>query len=69
MSNSEFLKNCRGEIRIRLTDGSSHAGHFRTDILSPNALSAYFYGRVRDMSLPIALVESIEHLPEAAVAS
>jgi hypothetical protein len=69
MSIGEFLKNCHGDVCIHLTDGSHHTGRFRTDILSPHAVSAYFFGDVRDLSLPIGLVESIEHLPEAALAS
>jgi hypothetical protein len=69
MSIGEFLKNCHGEVRIHLTDGTACVGHFRTDILSPDAVSAYFYGRDRDISLPISLVASIEHLPELAIAS
>ncbi len=69
MSIGDFLKNCHGEVCITLTDGAVCTGHFRTDIVSPEAVSAYFYGNDRDISLPIALIASIEHLPEAAIAS
>jgi hypothetical protein len=69
MSIGEFLKNCHGEVCIHLTDGSSCTGHFRTDILSPQAVSAYFYGNDRDLSLPIAIVERIDHIAEARLAS
>ncbi|MBD5634661.1 MAG: hypothetical protein IAI49_09300 [Candidatus Eremiobacteraeota bacterium] len=69
MSNGEFLKNCHGEVRIQLAGGAVYTGHFRTDILSADAVSAYFYGNERDLSLPIGIVESIEHLPMASIAS
>jgi hypothetical protein len=69
MSNPDFLRNCYGEVRINLTDGATYTGRFRTDILTPNAISAYFYGNERDISLPIGLVASIEHLEEHAIAS
>jgi hypothetical protein len=69
MSNSDFLRHCYGEVRIHLTDGATYTGHFRTDILTPNAVSAYFYGNERDISLPIGLVDSIEHLEEDSIAS
>ena len=70
MSNCDFLRSCYGEVRIHLTGGASYTGHFRTDILTPNAISAYFYGNERDISLPIGLVDSIEHLEEEdAIAS
>ncbi len=69
MSTNEFLRNCHGEVRIQLTSGATHTGYFRTDILSSEAISAYFYGNERDISLPIGLVASIEHLAEDAIAS
>ena len=66
MSVQDFMRNADGPVRIRLTDGSTHTGHFRTDILSSSALSAYFHGDVRDMSLPIAAVVEIEALQQEA---
>ncbi len=65
----EFLPQASGRVRIRLDDGSVHTGRFRTDILSERAMSAYFYGEVRDISLPIDLIVSIESLEELALAS
>jgi hypothetical protein len=62
MSIGEFLQNCQGEVRIRLSDGATYTGHFRTDILGPSAMSAYFHGNERDLSLPIHLVTGIEQL-------
>ena len=62
MSTPDFLRTCHGDVRIRLTDGSSYTGRFRTDILSPTAMSAYFYGDERHISLPIHLVDAIEPL-------
>ena len=52
-------------MRIYLTDGTTHTGHFRTDILTPSSLSAYFFGDDHDMSLPIHLVDKIEKLEPA----
>lgn len=65
MSIDEFIAHAGGAVRIRLTDGTSHTGHFRTDILTPTSLSAYFFGDDHDMSLPIHLVEKIETLEVA----
>lgn len=71
MSTNEFLHRARAEkVRIRLDDGQEFTGHFRTDILSPNALSAFFYGDVRDLSLFIEDIVSVEALTGSiAVAS
>ena len=66
MSVQDFMRNAEGPVRIRLTDGSTHTGHFRTDILTPSALSAYFHGDARDMSLPIEAVLEIEALKQEA---
>ncbi len=60
MSVDTFLRQAKGPVRIHLSDGSSHTGRFRTDILAPSALSAYFYGDEHDMSLPIDAVVGIE---------
>jgi hypothetical protein len=68
MSIGEFLHTCHGEVSIHLSDGSSCTAHFRTDILSPDAVSAYFYGNNRDLSLPIAIVDRIDHLQQIQVA-
>jgi len=65
----EFLPRASGYVRMRLTDGSVHTGHFRTDILSPSALSVYFFGDVRDLSLPIADIDTIDELDELELAS
>ncbi len=65
----EFLPRASGHVRMQLADGSIHTGHFRTDILSPSALSVYFYGDVRDLSLPIADIDAIEGLDELQLAS
>lgn len=62
MSIADFMRNAEGPVRIRLVDGSVHTGRFRTDILAPTALSAYFYGDAHDMSLPIDAVVVIESL-------
>jgi hypothetical protein len=69
MAIEEFLKHCRGAVRITLADGSAQNGRFRTDIVTPTALSAYFYGDDHDMSLPIHLIDTIQHIEEAAIAS
>jgi hypothetical protein len=60
----DFLPQAHGRVRIHLTDGSVHTGFFRTDLLSPNILSAYFFGDARDISLPIEWIDAIEALPE-----
>jgi len=62
VSIEDFMRTADGPVRIRLRDGSSHTGRFRTDILAPSALSAYFYGDAHDMSLPIDAVVGIEAL-------
>lgn len=64
-----FMRRCHGRVRIALVDGSVHTGRFRTDILSASALSAYFYGDARDMSLPLDLIVSIEPLAQDRIAS
>jgi hypothetical protein len=59
----EFLHRARsGRVRIVLADGQIHTGEFRTDILSPSAISAFFVGDVRPLSLSIEEVLSIEAL-------
>ncbi len=65
----EFLPRASGHVRMRLTDGSVYTGHFRTDILSSSALSVYFYGDVRDLSLPIADIDTIEEFDDLQLAS
>jgi hypothetical protein len=65
----DFLPQANGYVRMRLLDGSVHTGHFRTDILSESALSVYFYGDVRDLSLPIADIEAVEALEDLQLAS
>lgn len=65
----EFLRRCHGRVRITLVDGSVHTGRFRTDILGPSALSAFFHGDVRDMSLPIGLITSLEMLGHERIVS
>ncbi len=62
MSTQEFLRDADGPVRIQLADGSVHTGYFRTDILTPTAISAFFHGDVRDMSLAIDAVVRIEAL-------
>jgi len=69
MAIEEFIKHCRGAVRITLSDGSAQNGRFRTDIVTPTALSAYFYGDHHDVSLPIHLIDTIQHLEETALAS
>ncbi len=69
MLTEDFLPQAAGRVRIFLTDGSVHTGHFRTDILSEHALSAYFFGDVRDISLPIGLIDAIEPLEMLKLAS
>jgi hypothetical protein len=64
----DFLPRAYGRVRILLSDGSVHTGSFRTDLLSPNILSAYFFGDARDISLPIAAIDAIEALPEVQAA-
>ncbi|GAC1396770.1 MAG: hypothetical protein NVS2B8_19720 [Vulcanimicrobiaceae bacterium] len=62
MSIHDFMRYADGPVRIQLVDGTVHTGRFRTDILTPTALSAYFHGDIRDMSLPIEIVVAIESL-------
>jgi hypothetical protein len=56
----DFLPRAGGYVRIHLRDGSVHTGRFRTDILSETALSAYFQGDARDISLPVDAILTIE---------
>ncbi len=65
----EFIARANGRVRIELTDGSVHTGRFRTDILSKTALSAFFIGDVRDISLPIDMIARLDHLDELRYAS
>lgn len=60
----EFIARASGRVRIELTDGSVHTGRFRTDILSRTALSVFFIGEVRDISLPIDMITGMEPLGE-----
>ncbi len=61
MSTTDFMQVAAADhVRIRLNDGQEFTGHFRTDILTPSALSAYFYGDQRDLSLPIEAVAAVE---------
>jgi hypothetical protein len=70
MNINTFLHLARmGRVRITLRDGQVHTGQFRTDILSKNALSAFFFGDVRPLSLSIGEVRSIEALPAESLAS
>ena len=59
---TEFVPRANGRVRINLCDGTTHTGHFRTDILSTSAISAYFYGDAHDISLPIADIVSMESI-------
>ena len=70
MKINEFLHRARaGRVRITLADGQVQTGSFRTDILSPHALSAFFHGDERPMSLCIDDVVSCEALANEAIAS
>jgi hypothetical protein len=70
MKINEFLHRARsGRVRITLRDGQSHTGQFRTDILSASALSAYFFGDIRPLSLPIEDIIACEALPAEMFAS
>lgn len=63
---NEFLPRARsGRVRITLVDGQIHHGHFRTDILSPSAVSAFFFGDERPLSLGIEEVLAIDALAES----
>lgn len=64
MSIYEFLPKAHGRVAIVLSDGTSHTGRFREDILSESALSTYFFGDDHDMSLPIDAIERVEALHE-----
>jgi hypothetical protein len=67
---NEFLHRARaGRVRITLNDGQVHTGRFRTDILSASALSAFFYGDARPISLSIDAVVACEALANEALAS
>jgi hypothetical protein len=67
---NEFLHRARaGRVRIVLDDGQVHIGHFRTDILSASALSAFFFGDERPLSLSIADIVSVDALAAERVAS
>ncbi len=66
----EFLHRARaGRVRITLSDGQVHTGQFRTDLLSTNALSAYFFGDIRPLSLAIDDVVVCDALQAESVAS
>jgi hypothetical protein len=70
MKINEFLHRARsGRVRITLADGQIHTGSFRTDILSATALSAYFFGDIRPLSLAIEEIIGCEALPAEAYAS
>jgi hypothetical protein len=70
MKINEFLHRARaGRVRITLTDGQTHTGQFRTDLLSTRALSAYFFGDIRPLSLPIDDIVSCDALPAETFAS
>jgi len=70
MKIDEFLHRARaGRVRIALADGQSFTGSFRTDILSTSALSAYFFGDVRDLSLSIDDIVSVDALHHEEMAS
>ena len=64
MSNYEFCRKAHGRVAIALSDGTSHTGRFREDLLSPSALSAYFYGDRHDLSLPIDAILRVESVAD-----
>ncbi len=66
---NDFLPRAHGHVRIHLRDGSIHTGRFRTDILSETALSAFFHGDTRDISLPLDAIVTIESLDALQLAS
>ncbi len=69
MKINEFIHRARaGRVQITLADGQVHTGSFRTDILSANALSAYFFGDVRPLSLAIDDVVRCEALAAESIA-
>jgi len=65
----DFLPRAHGHVRIHLRDGSIHTGRFRTDILSETALSAFFHGDTRDISLPLDAIVAVESLDILQLAS
>jgi hypothetical protein len=70
MKINEFLHRARASrVRITLADGQVHTGSFRTDILSATALSAYFFGDIRPLSLAIEEIIACEALQAEAYAS
>ncbi len=70
MKINEFLHRARAaRVRITLADGQIHTGSFRTDILGASALSAYFFGDIRPLSLAIDDIVACDALPAEAVAS
>lgn len=70
MKINEFLHRARsGRVRITLVDGQVHTGQFRTDILSRHALSAYFFGDVRPLSLAIDDIVACDMVAAESVAS
>ncbi len=69
MSTIDFLKRCHGRVCIELPDGRKLTGQFRTDLLSPSAVSAYFYGDLYDMSIPISLIIEVASIAEQTLAS
>ncbi len=70
MQIAEFIHRARaGRVRITLVEGQVFSGRFRTDILSPSAVSAYFFGDVRDLSLSISDVVRIDALGHESIAS
>lgn len=66
---NDFLPRAHGHVRIHLRDGSIHTGRFRTDILTETALSAFFHGDARDISLPLDAIVTIESLEALQLAS
>lgn len=64
MSIHELLPKAHGHVSIGLTDGSSHTGRFREDILSPSAMAVYFYGDRHDMSLPIDAIVCVDSIDD-----
>ena len=64
LSASELIqmleKTQTGRVQIELNTGQRFTGRFRTDILGPTAISAYFYGDQRDISLPLDSITRIE---------
>jgi hypothetical protein len=70
MKINEFLHRARcGRVRIALADGQMHTGQFRTDILSATAVSAFFFGDIRPLSLSIDDVVSVEAIASDRIAS